>query len=132
MCTSAAPASKASWVDSICCGGVTGTAGLSFFFGTAPVIATVMMTGWDMGCAISQKVNRAVALLPPFPRPCNDAFADAKREPHLRRRAADRRAGQDDPLLRIPAQGRGNRSSPEAQERRGRRSGAARPTGLAR
>jgi hypothetical protein len=28
---------------------VTGTAGLSFFFGTAPVIATVMMTGWDMG-----------------------------------------------------------------------------------
>jgi acetyl-CoA carboxylase biotin carboxyl carrier protein len=27
---------------------VTGTAGLSFFLGTAPVIATVMMTGWTM------------------------------------------------------------------------------------
>src|SRR5687768_15237153 len=48
MWTSDAPASKASWVDSICCGGVTGTAGLSFFRGTAPVMATVMMTGCDM------------------------------------------------------------------------------------
>src|SRR5687767_5807537 len=48
MCTSDAPASKASCVDSICSAGVTGTAGLSAFFGTAPVIATVMMTGWAM------------------------------------------------------------------------------------
>src|SRR5688500_16070146 len=48
MCTSDAPASKASCVDSTCSAGVTGTAGLSFFFGTAPVIATVMMTGWAM------------------------------------------------------------------------------------
>ena len=39
-CTSAAPASKASWVDSICSAGVTGTAGLSAFFGSEPVMAT--------------------------------------------------------------------------------------------
>src|SRR5690242_1658160 len=48
MCTSEAPASKASCVDSTCSAGTTGTAGLSFFFGTAPVMATVMMTGWLM------------------------------------------------------------------------------------
>ena len=45
MCTSDAPASNASCVDSICSAGVTGTAGLSFLRGSAPVIATVMMTG---------------------------------------------------------------------------------------
>src|SRR5690349_15802656 len=45
MCTSDAPASKASCVDSICSDGVTGTAGLSALRGTAPVMATVMMTG---------------------------------------------------------------------------------------
>ena len=48
MCTKEAPASKASWVDSICSAGVTGTAGLSFLRGTAPVMATVMMHGWVM------------------------------------------------------------------------------------
>jgi hypothetical protein len=35
-------------VDSICSSGVTGTAGLSFLRGSAPVIATVMTTGWLM------------------------------------------------------------------------------------
>src|SRR5438552_15729588 len=45
MCTSDAPASKASWVDSTCSGTVTGTAGLSFLRGTEPVIATAMTTG---------------------------------------------------------------------------------------
>src|SRR6185437_13737739 len=44
-CTSEAPASYASCVDSICSAGVTGTAGLSFLRGCDPVIATVMMTG---------------------------------------------------------------------------------------
>ena len=43
--TSVAPASKASCVDSICSEIVIGTAGLSFFFGSDPVIATVMMQG---------------------------------------------------------------------------------------
>src|SRR3990172_1736032 len=51
MCASEAPASKACCVDSICSAGVTGTAGLSFFFGTAPVIATVMMTGVAIACS---------------------------------------------------------------------------------
>src|SRR5205823_11282298 len=48
MCTIDAPASYASWVDSICSAGVTGTAGLSFLRGSDPVIATVMMTGCTM------------------------------------------------------------------------------------
>ena len=43
--TIVAPASKASCVDSICCVTVTGTAGLSDFFGTEPVIATVIIHG---------------------------------------------------------------------------------------
>src|SRR3954454_15925690 len=43
--TSEAPASKASWVDSICSDTVTGSAGLSFLRGTEPVIATVMTAG---------------------------------------------------------------------------------------
>ena len=45
MWTSEAPASKASWVDSICSDTVTGKAGLSFLRGTDPVIATVMTAG---------------------------------------------------------------------------------------
>src|SRR4051794_35150895 len=49
ICAMVAPASKASWVDSICSDGVTGNAGLSFFRGTEPVIATVITTGLDMG-----------------------------------------------------------------------------------
>jgi hypothetical protein len=36
-------------VDSICSATVIGTAGLSFFRGKEPVIATVMMQGWVMG-----------------------------------------------------------------------------------
>ena len=43
--TIVAPASKASCVDSICSVTVTGTAGLSDFFGTEPVIATVIIHG---------------------------------------------------------------------------------------
>ena len=54
MWTSEAPASNAAWVDSICSGGVTGTAGLSFFFGTAPVMATVMITGSGMRLILLQ------------------------------------------------------------------------------
>ncbi len=45
-CTSVAPASKASCVDSICSDAAIGTAGLSFLPGTEPVIATVMMQGF--------------------------------------------------------------------------------------
>src|SRR3954451_3564899 len=45
MWTSVAPASKASCVLSICSGGVTGRAGLSFLRGTDPVIATAITTG---------------------------------------------------------------------------------------
>src|SRR3954470_21909301 len=45
MWTSEAPASNASWVDSICSDTVTGSAGLSFLRGTEPVIATAMTTG---------------------------------------------------------------------------------------
>jgi len=43
MWASAAPASKAFWLDSTCSAGVTGTAGLSAFLGTEPVarLATV-------------------------------------------------------------------------------------------
>ena len=41
-----APASNASWVDSICSAGVTGTAGLSFLRGTEPVIATATTMGF--------------------------------------------------------------------------------------
>src|SRR6185437_3252441 len=47
-CTSDAPASKASCVDSICSPVVTGTAGLSFLRGCEPVMATQMITGWVM------------------------------------------------------------------------------------
>jgi hypothetical protein len=46
MCTSDAPASKAAWVLSTCSVGVTGTAGLSFFRGTEPVMATAITTGF--------------------------------------------------------------------------------------
>src|SRR6185295_1522498 len=45
MWTRAAPASKAAWVDSICSDVEIGTAGLSFFRGMEPVMATVMMQG---------------------------------------------------------------------------------------
>src|SRR5215470_16287371 len=45
MCATEAPASKASWVDSICSLGVIGTAGVSALRGMAPVIATVMIAG---------------------------------------------------------------------------------------
>src|SRR5687768_12708443 len=96
MCTSEAPASKASCVDSICSAGVTGTAGLSAFFGTEPVIATVMMTGWAM-----------VKYYPP----------DGRAQPHVRRPGADRRA---DPhhlaVFRVPAQGRRHRGQPQARQ----------------
>ena len=40
-----APASKASWVDSTCSATVIGTAGLFSFFGTEPVMATVITQG---------------------------------------------------------------------------------------
>src|SRR3954453_4254856 len=43
--TSVAPASKAACVDSICSATLIGTAGLSAFFGSEPVIATEMMQG---------------------------------------------------------------------------------------
>src|SRR5215207_11222789 len=46
MCTSEAPASNASWVDSICSAVEIGTAGLSFLRGTEPVMATAMTTGF--------------------------------------------------------------------------------------
>ncbi len=49
ICATVAPASNASWVDSICSLGVTGTAGVSALRGMAPVIATVMMAGTVMG-----------------------------------------------------------------------------------
>ena len=45
MWTSDAPASKASCVDSTCSATVIGTAGLSAFRGTEPVIATASTTG---------------------------------------------------------------------------------------
>src|ERR1700722_15941112 len=45
MWTSDAPASKASCVDSTCSATVIGTAGLSTFRGTEPVIATARTTG---------------------------------------------------------------------------------------
>jgi hypothetical protein len=46
MCTSEAPASNASWVDSTCSAGVIGTAGLSRLRGTEPVIATAITMGF--------------------------------------------------------------------------------------
>src|SRR5688572_17624386 len=76
MCTSEAPASKASCVDSICSAGVTGTAGLSFFFGTAPVMATVMMTGWLMRGIIGREMKK-----PRVPKSAPVARAPATREP---------------------------------------------------
>ena len=45
MWTSAAPASKAACVDSICSSGVIGTAGLLAFCGRDPVMATLMTAG---------------------------------------------------------------------------------------
>src|ERR1700704_3622473 len=50
MGATVAPDSNASWVDSICSLGVTGTAGVSTFRGTAPVIATVMIAGVVIDC----------------------------------------------------------------------------------
>src|SRR3954467_3298387 len=44
-CAMVAPASNAACVDSICSLMVIGTAGLSLFCGTDPVIATVIMQG---------------------------------------------------------------------------------------
>src|SRR5688572_20030671 len=49
MCTSAAPASNASWVDSICSSGVIGTAGFCAWVGSEPVMATLM----TQGCRVS-------------------------------------------------------------------------------
>ncbi len=49
--TSAAPASYAACVDSTCSATEIGTAGLSFFVGTEPVMATVMMHGVLMECS---------------------------------------------------------------------------------
>jgi hypothetical protein len=43
-----APASKASWVLSICSDTLIGTAGLSDLRGREPVMATQMMQGFDM------------------------------------------------------------------------------------
>src|SRR6266480_2224977 len=57
-CTSVAPASKASCVDSICSDAAIGTAGLSFLPGTEPVIATVMMQGFVMAILQSRCGNR--------------------------------------------------------------------------
>src|SRR6478736_2563173 len=60
MCTSEAPASKASCVESICSAGVTGSAGLSFFRGTEPVMATAMTTGFMERFLCSALPNRAL------------------------------------------------------------------------
>src|SRR5487761_1940269 len=65
-CTSVAPASNASCADSICSATEIGTAGLSFFFGTEPVMATVMMQGvltTDLreGCAMRME-RRSLAM----------------------------------------------------------------------
>src|SRR5579862_2196964 len=46
MWASEAPASNASRMDSICSAGVIGTAGLSRFLGTDPVMATAITTGF--------------------------------------------------------------------------------------
>src|SRR5262245_25556975 len=54
ICTSAAPASKAACVDSICSSGVIGTAGLLAFCGRDPVMATLMTAGRDMPRIIPQ------------------------------------------------------------------------------
>ncbi len=58
MCTKEAPASNAACVLSTCSAGVVGTAGLSFFRGTDPVIATAMTTG---------SINSSYLLLKPSP-----------------------------------------------------------------
>src|SRR5947208_3322787 len=103
MCTSEAPASKASCVDSICSDGVTGTAGLSFFLGTAPVIATVMMTGWAIFDYCSAFPPRAMILR-------------ARARTDLPGPAADRRAHQVHlAFLGVPAEGGRDRSQPAAQ-----------------
>ena len=49
-----APASKASWVLSTCSATVMGTAGLSVFCGTLPVIATQMMQGFCVASDIEE------------------------------------------------------------------------------
>jgi hypothetical protein len=54
-----APASKAACVLSICSVTVMGTAGLSAFVGSEPVIATQIMQGF---IGVSRAVQRAVAL----------------------------------------------------------------------
>ncbi len=51
-----APASKASWVDSTCSATVIGTAGLSAFCGTEPVMATQMMQGFGHRAISSRMV----------------------------------------------------------------------------
>jgi hypothetical protein len=63
MCTSDAPASKASCVDSICSAGVTGTAGLSFLRGTEPVMATAITTGF-MAVSLDQTSKNTVSRSP--------------------------------------------------------------------
>lgn len=63
-----APASKASWVLSICSETVIGTAGLLAFFGNDPVIATQMMQGSDI------KEYRFVFALELYVKPV-DSFA---------------------------------------------------------
>src|SRR6187549_2389301 len=62
--TSEAPASNASWVDSICSDTVTGSAGLSFLRGTEPVIATVMTAG--LMISLHQGGNRCLNKLAVF------------------------------------------------------------------
>jgi hypothetical protein len=55
--TNAAPASKASCVDSICSSGVIGTAGLLAFCGRDPVMATLMTVGRVTAPIIPQFVS---------------------------------------------------------------------------
>jgi hypothetical protein len=87
ICTIVAPASKASWVDSICSSGVTGSAGLSFLRGTEPVIATAIGTGLDMTVSFGNGVTACLA------RDTTDGAAWAR--PRLRR-------GRDQPGNRLP------------------------------
>ena len=82
-CTSAAPASYAACVDSICSATVIGTAGLSFFVGTEPVMATVMMHGVLMVLFASFVASAAwpgAILVAGRPRPLRAArLANARR-----------------------------------------------------
>ena len=78
-----APASKAAWVDSTCSATVIGTAGLSDFCGTEPVIATQMMQGLDMTRLPGGRA-KVYSMAPPVqagdqrPRSSNTALAALK------------------------------------------------------